>query len=989
MAPGDLEAYLRRARRRAGVLVGVRGMAVGLAAGSAVLALAALGLGPLPARTLAIGAVLASLVVAFGLAWREWRRTRGLRGAGATALLARSSPELASRARSVLELGVAPAGASPELVRAHRRGVEKELRALPLREVAPVGVELPVPLFLGLLLALGVAGLALQTGRGRAGAYALIHAFDYHEPGARRADLVAETQATLRFPAYRARAAETHPSGEALEVPHGTTITYRVRFHAEPARAALRLPSGETRLTPLGEAPSEGFWYAAEFVASTSGAVEIAIQPGEDDEWANDRRSRTLRVLPDAEPVASLAGPEGGEDIPLDLPTRIGYAATDDVGVAELTLLIARPDGTEERRVLSRDGASQGLARVQGSTEILPIDLGAQPGDNITLTLEAHDGDALTGPHVSRSAPLALRVASAGTRRQELLAGLDALFTAALDTLAERLELPLLRPDRSDATDLARHQQLAQLESGLLSALRTYILAESEAASAYAPHANRLERGMQQEARAYRGRPAAGLRERLDAAQTEGLETLVLALDDLRAQARLSDAAELARELLALRRELASLLAELRRADTEEARRAVAAAIGRARDRLAQLAQRIAEIDPSSVPAEFANRDAATQQEASDALGDLERALGADDLDAADRHMHELERQIDQLVASLGQAEQDYTEEHFGARDRAMAEALDALEGLETEQRLLAERTDRTRRAAAARALEALRASGDPDTRRAVSELNAAQQALRGVQEEGIGMRDRETLSRARQRLTDAQDALGNGDLGEARRMVAEARADSLSLSRDLELSALMFAGANGRTAHAAEQVANAARRIAALEGQLDRTIPDLRDHLAEEETAQLRDDTTRQQGAEDATERLAGQFREGPGGEALSEEAAATLDSVGQQMQEARRELRRMDALGAGARQAEAAEALRELREELEEQSRGGGGGGGGGSGGGGGGSSSSQRVAIPTADDHEGPQQFRRRVLDAMDRRAPGGYEDAARRYYERLLR
>ncbi len=470
----------------------------------------------------------------------------------------------------------------------------------------------------------------------------------------------------------------------------------------------------------------------------------------------------------------------------------------------------------------------------------------------------------------------------------------------------------------------------------------------------------------------------------------EGLETLVLALDDLRVQARLGDAAELARELLALRRELASLVAELRRADTDEARRAIAGAMGRARDRLAQLAQRIAEMDPTSVPAEFANRDAMTQQEATDALGDLERALGADDLDAADQHLLALERQIDQLVASLGQAEEDYSEERFGARDRAMAEALDALEGIETEQRLLAERTDRTRRTAAGRALEALRTDGDPDMRRAVAELRAAEQALGAVPQGGIGGRDRETLSRARQRLVDANDALGNGDLGEARRMVAEARVDAQELARDLELSALMFAGANGRTADAAERVAGAARRIAGLEGQLDRAIPDLRDHLNAEESAQLRDDGARQQGAEGATERLAGLFREGPGGEALSEEAAATLDTVGQQMQEARRSLRRMDALGAGARQTEAAEALRELREELEEQSRGGGGEGGGGGGGGyGGNASSGQRVAIPTAADHEGPQQFRRRVLDAMDRRAPGGYEDAARRYYERLLR
>jgi hypothetical protein len=44
---------------------------------------------------------------------------------------------------------------------------------------------------------------------------------------------------------------------------------------------------------------------------------------------------------------------------------------------------------------------------------------------------------------------------------------------------------------------------------------------------------------------------------------------------------------------------------------------------------------------------------------------------------------------------------------------------------------------------------------------------------------------------------------------------------------------------------------------------------------------------------------------------------------------------------------------------------------------------------VAIPTADEHEGPAQFRRRVMDAMERRPAGRQDDATQRYYERLLR
>ncbi|MCB9626720.1 MAG: DUF4175 family protein [Sandaracinaceae bacterium] len=987
MSPGQTttEAYLRRIRRRALALVGVRATGAGVASALACVALAALVVGPLPVPAVA-GAVLVVSVACGGwCAWRQARRAAPLRGAGITAWLAGASPELASRARTVLELSDGAAQGSAELVQAHRRQVERELAALPVHAAAPVTRVLPPGVALMLCATLLCSGLALQSARGRVGVFGLMHAFDDSASTERRADLVAGTAATLRFPAYRGRETVELRGADAIEAPHGTSVGYRVRFHSQPARASLRLPAGDVRLAPLSGSEADGVWWGADFVASSAGAIEVLVLPSEGESWASDRRTRSLRVTPDTAPAASLAGPDDGE-LPLDLPTRIGFAATDDVGVTEVSLLILRPDGTEDRRRLAAHTSAEAQLLVQGSAEILPLDLGAQAGDSLTLTLEVHDGDTLTGPHVTRSEPLALRVASEGSRRLELLAGLEALLGIAIDTLAARLETPLNRDDRSDATDLARHARLSELDQALLRALRTYATAQGTNDAPLSQQAQRLERGIQREARAYRGRGAAQ-REQQDEQQTAVLEDLVIALDAFRVQARLADAAELALELLALRRELASLLAELRRADTEEARLAVAAAIGRARDRLAQLAQRIAEIDPTQVAPEFSNQEQ-LQREATDALGALDDALRNDDLDAAERSMHDLERQIDQLVASLGQVEQDYTEEHFGARDRAMAEALDALNGLETEQRALAERTDRARRSAAARALEAMQSDGPLEVRRVRDEISDARRQLDSVPEGGMGARDRDTLSRTRQRLVDALDALETGDVSEARRMVAEARAESIGLARDLDLSALMFAGANGRTAQAAEQVGAAARQIAQAEARLDESIPNLRSFLDAEEAAQLRSDSARQERAGSATEGLAGRFRDGPGGEALSDDAAAALEAVRGQMQVAERALRRLDAVEAGAQQAQAAEALRELREELEQQSRGGGGGSNGG-GRGAGTAPPSQRVAIPTADEHEGPVEFRRRVLDAMEQRAPGGYEDATRRYYERLLR
>jgi hypothetical protein len=78
-----------------------------------------------------------------------------------------------------------------------------------------------------------------------------------------------------------------------------------------------------------------------------------------------------------------------------------------------------------------------------------------------------------------------------------------------------------------------------------------------------------------------------------------------------------------------------------------------------------------------------------------------------------------------------------------------------------------------------------------------------------------------------------------------------------------------------------------------------------------------------------------------------------------------------------------EAARRLAELRQRLEEDSqhrRGD-------SSGGGSSSDFGRPVEIP--EDHEGPMELRRRLLDAMTEDAPQGYDDAVRHYYEGLLR
>ena len=989
----ELHALIRGATRRARWRALARATALGLFTGMATLIGAALVLGPLPPRWLAAAAAAVALALGGSVAALLLRPLATWRGDGRLATLHAIGPELRSRTLSALEFGrEAPATASPALLDAHLQSALDALRSSSpaLRRAAPPPLDARARSLIG---AGGmVLLLALALSPTRAGLLGLAEAMRAPSSGPRSADIVRSTRARLTFAPHRRLPATDAPNADHLDVPAGTTVRYSVTLgdlRRPPLHIVLEHPGGATELARA----ERGNRYEGEFVANQSGAITLTatLAPGRQGDPSIevlDARERGLRVTPDATPVALILSPENDLETELDTSTRVLYACRDDVGLEVVTLVIGRPDGTEERRELFRGGAE--LSRgAEGGLDIRPLDLGARPGDRITLTLEAEDGDRLDGPHVGRSETRSIRVASAASRRSELQEGLDALRDGALDTLAERLERPLAEVGRARPSDAPaaitareRHEILARFERQLTLAMHTFALGEDGPRDAVRDHARRIERGSEAEERATRGRRVTA-HERADAAQRDTLEDVALDLAELSTQARVETAAELARELVDLQREMSSLLAELRRADTAEARAALIAAIHRARDRMQQLTQRLSELDPTHFPADFANRRAGAQREARDALAGLERALGAGDLDAAARSLIDLEREIGQLVGALDQAEQEYLEERFGDADRAMAEALDALAGLETEQRLLAERTEVTRRDAATRALgatDSLAGRGEEIRRRA----RALRRQLSRLPRDAMGSRDRETLDQARERLADVDAALAQGDLGEARRMMEEGQGDAVQLAQDLRLSALMFPGRGDRTAQAAREAEAVARDVASLMQELDRAVPDLRRHVAPAEARSMRGDVDRQEEAIAAAERLAEALRHGPSGEPLDDEAAERVDAIREQMRQGRRGLQRTDPVTAGVRQREAAEALTELREDLESQSRGGGGGGGGSEGGARGSRAPEQRVEIPTADAHAGPQEFRRRVLEAM-----GSEGDDARGYYERLLR
>ncbi len=887
---------------------------------------------------------------------------RRLSRAKSADLIHGAAPTLVSPLRSAIELE----DRNEPLVAAHRAQVAKRLSAFSPKELLPFQPRRPALVFLATVLAALV--ITQLTGRVRAGAFSLSTRATV-EP---RADLVSSFRVHVTSPAYLNRDPETLTNPQRITVAQGAVLRFTLTTRVEAERAVLLV--GETEhLLAQREEEWTGSATASE---STVIQLRLATTRGE----LLDRERRVLEVEVDTPPEVELLTPQEDATIELFEVVPLSFVARDDHGVVSAHLAVSFGSGTEDERPLGDYGVP--ALEAAGETLVRAGELGAEPGDRVLLTVVARDANRATGEaQVGRSVTRVLTIASDATRREQELGALERILDRSLGALADRLETPI--PSDPGGPTQARYETLSASFLRLDEVLSVYLDQESPDTKVV-HHATRLKRAQQVEARLH-GRAAPPIDQRRDVdSRLVGIhEDLSLALHDALGAARIDDAAAIARELESLRREMTSLLAELRRAGSAEAREALMRAIARAERRLSELSARLSDMQ-TDVPSEFLNPQDLESTLSPDAVNELREALLRGDLDEASRQLDELERRISRLSRAFEEADAGFAGARFGPRERAMAEAMERLSGIESEQRLLSQRSEERRRNAARSALEGVTDSVDATALR--REAQRTERAVAAIPRAPLGPYDREALDNARQRLRDVIDSLKSGDLGEANVMSQRAQQEVEALARDLELSALMFPGHGGRTRAAAQQARDASRDMTALRDAVNRAIPELDTHVDAAGRAEATQDQERQREVDEASRALEEAFAASPDDAPLYPEGAEAMAEARSRMEGAQRALQRGDTVGASTEQQEAARRLTELREELErqqqqQQEQSGGGGGSGDR------SSEGQRVVIPGQ--AEPRDELRRRVLDAMRDGSPSGFEDPVRRYYEELLR
>jgi hypothetical protein len=960
----------------AAAVLAVRIAAAATAVGLASFVMVAWVLGPMtPLVWLCIGWGVVFGMIAAAVAW-SIQPLLELRGHGALGLVAAEEPSLLSPLQSAYELQGEQAF-SRELVVAQRVRLLRALDASPARKFIPWRWLVQPALAATVLLA-ALAWWSLDFDRAAAGRYALLHAQTGEIPGTRTSHVVARTDAELLFPDYMERTNERVEDADQLIVPRGTAVEYGITPIGDAARVVVELPGRHV------EADRVGDQFVASFVADTDGPLEIYVE-STGGERRVDHRARSIQVQLDESPEVSLIAPTEDLVVEATQPIPLQHRATDDHGVQELTLIIKLPSGEHLRRAIltPSDEATKDLS---GETVLHLEEFSLAPADAVTVWFEAKDGNRIDGPGVGRSAVRTLTLASEITRRRDRIVDLEKLLDSLLTTLAVRLEQPVPKGlkdalRRRNASISPYNQVMA-----LLADVRDH--RGPRTVPLLLDMKKRLERTHRREAAAYRNGTGPRPRVHHDQVIVIELEKDTLLVADLISEARLNDAAEIAREMQQLRSEIASLIGELRRGQTPELQRALMAALDRAERRLEALRQQLREA-MRYVPGEFVNRQSQQASESTDSLRSVREALANGDLDAAEAALMKLDQTIEAMTRALAQSEDSLVEARFGPRERAMMKAMDTIRDLEVEQQRMADKARRTGEKALDR-VGAEKKSLASETRGELEKIaEEVSELLNGLNEDALGPYESSLRGRAGERLNDFQKALEGGDLGEALSMANRLAQAANALAKDLELSAMMFRGRDGKTADAAAQARQAAARAQDLRDAAQDAVPDIAGALTPGEREQLAKQAEQQGKAQQAAHQLARRLREEVGGVPVSEDAAEELESIERPMQRAARALEEGDPLEANKQQAAAADQLRRLRQHLESQQKNSGGGGGGRRKEGGAGTRDHQRVEIPASRSKADEIAWRRRVLDAMNGSPPEGYQQAVDDYYERLLR
>lgn len=942
--------------------------------------------------------VIAALTLGLVVPRSRWREDHSV-----ARFVGEQRPRVASDLLSAVELGETDREAtrfSSELIDTLIRSTAEQIEAINPSEIPP---EQPMRRAkLTCVAALGACALAaIIAPRALAAGY---ERMIYPPPdgpfgGANLSEtpLVGDLNITLGYPLYTERPALTLPSssgdframaGSAIEIETialGEVAEAQVVFDPEvdddeaDAREPISMSVG-----PDGRTLGVRFEVRAPTVYRF-----LLIGPG------GDRRveasPHTIELEPDEAPTVELYAPADELDVASLKRVELAYILEDDFGLDKVEL-VWEHEGAEHRRPITADTEHRS-AQGKFLWDLAEVDL--EPGVRVPYHLECTDNDNVLGPNVGKSKVFYLRVFSPRERHQMNVERQRELLEKLIRSLGGRL---VVEPEDLRAhTVLQRDVDTIVVELGtLVAAMGDDELAAKELRTSLEDMRKRLDKLTKAEAKLL-----AKMEEQLAASANTASITYRVAASDEKLVTELEDDVLLLADwidrqqmenLLAISDEikthqdrLRELLDEYARTGSEDIKAEIEREMRALETKLAELQDQRSGL-AEDVLDRFVNTDALAGDDADSCMAEVQALIEADDLAAAQKKMEECMSALDMAASAMEQSLRDLRGDKFSEEEKKFAEMMDQLADLAQDEKDIAKEADSIWDRYAQRADDMMKDKAKETRKKLSKTIDALRKRLDKIPPSGLTPFSKEELEIVESRLDDLEQMLADGDIAEALAMAKQAMTGLETIEAELE-AALMDendAPWSKKTKEALKGLSKAKPLAKKLVDELEKATPSPDEIMTRKDRKRLDKLRKRQKAVQDRAGKLADKAEKmagdlpGNSGEQISRD----VREAGEQMGRAQERMKSRDPSGARTEARGAADKLEAAKQEAQGAARNR--------------MQSGRRgmrdepIRIPGADEYETPEKFREDILDAMKKeKAPDGFDDQVRRYYEELIR
>ncbi len=900
---------------------------------------------------------------------------------------------------------------SKDLALAFLRELDARVSSVDARAVVDARNTRRASFALAAMVAASLIAFAAWPKRWLTGAAAAFTFSSRPQPTAAREPITGDVELTYRYPAYTGLKPRTVPgtNGE-ISAPAGTEVQIRTRSDREVARAELVVNGKSVPLQVSGGRDLSG-----SFVLDKPGAYHFRFLKRSGKVVA-EGPDVPIHVDVDASPQVRIVAP--GEELEVDPGQRVTlrYEASDDYGLSSLELVYRESGSPDEKRVPLRHDEGR---RSKGSFEWDVTELKLQPGQKVTYFLEVRDNDEVEGRKRGVSRTQVLKLYSAAEHRREAVRKAEQLWERLVTHLADRLE----GPDRAKEKDVAQITSAQSTDaSGLQLAADMMQTANELAKEKDAPpellaalvnigEATERVVMVTSDARRlflrFRGRTDFDVSKRLTTAAGNEIaehERNVLYLETLLDRQKLQELKELARQLQRDRRELASLIEQYQKTQDEKIRDSVLREIQSMRARIMELMQRMAEL-AKGIRDEHLNREALEElmqeKDMGAALDEIERLMREGKTDEALAKLQELSMQMEEMLQSLEEAEEESGEQANPELTKKFQEFIDELQSTTAEQRRLADETKELRDRYKQQMKDRLAQKGAQLKKELLDKADEVLQDYKRLDPDALNARADRPLEEAIAELQNLKSALEVEDYDLAAEAAARAERAAEELAANGEQQKQLdevFQNppeVRRQSRELSERLKGDARKVNDINQKLAQLFPQPGSMLSEQDQKRLQKLAQEQKSLERKAQSLERRMEEiSQMAPVFGEQAQEQMSQIGERMADAAQRMEGRDVSRGYGEQKAALEQLQQFQRQMQQSKSGKG------KRGGlplpmfagrrsGWGSHDQEKVEIPDEDQFQAPKEFRKDLLEAMKQGAPDKYRDQVKRYYEELVK